>query len=74
MLGFQQRLLLEEQEKFIDYRFNKALVRRLTLLEGSELEGTEEGEEQEGKKRRGRRKGIFIAQKFTALSSIPIIN
>lgn len=38
MLGFQQRLLLEEQEKFIDYRFNKALVRRLTLLEGSELE------------------------------------
>jgi len=38
MLGFQQRLLLEEQEKFIDYRFNKALVRRLTLLEGVELE------------------------------------
>ena len=38
MLGFQQRLLLEEQEKFIDYRFNKALVRRLTLLEGAELE------------------------------------
>ncbi|GDX42431.1 MAG: hypothetical protein RLZZ446_975 [Bacteroidota bacterium] len=38
MLGFQQRLLLEEQEKFIDYRFNKALVRRLTLLEGGELE------------------------------------
>ncbi len=38
MLGFQQRLLLEEQEKFIDYRFNKALVRRLTLLESPELE------------------------------------
>ena len=38
MLGFQQRLLLEEQEKFIDYRFNKALVRRLTLLENSDLE------------------------------------
>jgi hypothetical protein len=38
MLSFQQRLLLEEQEKFIDYRFNKALVRRLTQLEGVELD------------------------------------
>lgn len=38
MLAFQQRLLLEEQEKFIDYRFNKAMVRRLTLLEGAELD------------------------------------
>ena len=38
MLSFQQRLLLEEQEKFIDYRFNKALVRRLTQLEGPELD------------------------------------
>lgn len=38
MLSFQQRLLLEEQEKFIDYRFNKALVRRLTYLEGAELD------------------------------------
>ncbi|MEO7923585.1 MAG: hypothetical protein ABIR30_07895 [Chitinophagaceae bacterium] len=38
MESFQKRLLLQEQEKFIDYRFNKALVRRLTLLEGSELD------------------------------------
>jgi plasmid maintenance system killer protein len=38
MLSFQQRLLLEEQEKFINYRFNKALVRRLTQLEGAELD------------------------------------
>lgn len=38
MLAFQQRLLLEEEEKFIDYRFNKAMVRRLTLLEGADLE------------------------------------
>ena len=38
MLSFQQRLLLEEQEKFISYRFNKALVRRLTQLEGAELD------------------------------------
>jgi len=30
MQSFQKRLLLEEQEKFIDHRFNKALVRRLT--------------------------------------------
>jgi hypothetical protein len=36
--SFQQRLLLEEQEKFIDHRFNKALVRRLTLLEGATLD------------------------------------
>ena len=38
MQSFQQRLIMEEQEKFVDYRFNKALVRRLTLLEGTELE------------------------------------
>ena len=38
MLSFQQRLLLEEEEKFIDFRFNKALVRRLTLLEPPELD------------------------------------
>ena len=38
MLAFQQRLLLQEEEKYIDYRFNKAMVRRLTLLEGADLE------------------------------------
>jgi len=36
--SFQRRLLLEEQDKFIDHRFNKALVRRLTLLESPELD------------------------------------
>jgi len=36
--SFQNRLLVEEQEKFIDHRFNKALVRRLTQLEGNELD------------------------------------
>jgi plasmid maintenance system killer protein len=36
--AFQKRLLLEEQEKFISFRFNKALVRRLTLLDGAELD------------------------------------
>ncbi len=36
--SFQQRLLMEEEQKFIDHRFNKALVRRLTLLESPELD------------------------------------
>ena len=38
MLRFQERLLQEEQEKFIDHRFNKQLVRRLTNLTGEELD------------------------------------
>ncbi len=38
MLSFQQRLLTEEQDKFVDNRFSKALVRRLTLLDGRELD------------------------------------
>jgi hypothetical protein len=38
MAAFQQRLLLEEEEKFVDHRFNKALVRRLTLLDGPALD------------------------------------
>lgn len=38
MLGFQQRLILEEQDKFIDYRFNKLLVRKITQLSGPELD------------------------------------
>jgi hypothetical protein len=38
MAAFQKRLLLEEQDKFVDHRFNKALVRRLTLLEGNQLD------------------------------------
>lgn len=36
MESFQLRLLREEQDKFIDYRFNKALVLRLTGLTGHE--------------------------------------
>ena len=36
--AFQKRLLLEEQDKFVDHRFSKALVRRLTLLEGNQLD------------------------------------
>ena len=38
MAAFQRRLLEEEREKSISHRFNKALVRRLTLLEGRELD------------------------------------
>lgn len=38
MASFQKRLLEEENEKFIDHRFNKALVRRLTLLDGAVLD------------------------------------
>jgi hypothetical protein len=35
-LRFQKRLLLQEQDKFIDHRFNKGLVLRLTGLTGEE--------------------------------------
>ena len=38
LASFQRRLLLDEQDKFIDYRFNKAVVRRLTMLTGTELD------------------------------------
>jgi hypothetical protein len=38
MLAFQRRLLTEEKDKFVDHRFNKALVRRLTSLTGNELD------------------------------------
>ena len=38
LASFQRRLLAEEQDKFIDHRFNKALVRRLTQLDGNALD------------------------------------
>lgn len=37
MMRFQERLLQQEQEKYIEYRFSPALVRRLTGLEGEDL-------------------------------------
>jgi hypothetical protein len=37
MLGFQRRLIEEEQDKFIDRRFTKSIVREITLLTGQEL-------------------------------------
>lgn len=38
MLSFQKRLVAQEQEKFVDHRFNKGLVRRLTGLDGNPLD------------------------------------
>lgn len=38
LAGFQRRLLQQEKDGYIDYRFSKALVRRLTLLTGNELD------------------------------------
>ncbi|MEO5947205.1 MAG: hypothetical protein ABIP79_10355 [Chitinophagaceae bacterium] len=38
MASFQQRLIQEEQDNFVVYRFSKALVRRLTALNGNELD------------------------------------
>ncbi len=38
MLRFQERLLDQERDKFIDHRFNKQLVRRLTNLTDEKLD------------------------------------
>lgn len=38
MASFQKRLLQQEEDKSVDHRFNKALVRRLTALDGNELD------------------------------------
>ena len=38
MLGFQKRLLQEEEDKFIDHRYSKTTVRKVTLLTGRELD------------------------------------
>ena len=38
MLAFQRRLILQEHDKYVDHRFTKALVRRLTGLDSCELE------------------------------------
>ncbi|HVZ57766.1 MAG TPA: hypothetical protein VG870_14000 [Chitinophagaceae bacterium] len=38
MQRFQERLLQQERDKFIDHRFNRGLVHRLTGLDGEELD------------------------------------
>lgn len=37
MLAFQQQLLMQEELRFIDYRFNRALIIKLTGLRGDDL-------------------------------------
>jgi hypothetical protein len=36
--AFQLRLEAQEQDKYVDYRFNKNLVRRITQLQGAQLD------------------------------------
>ncbi len=38
LASFQQRLITEEQDKFIDHRFSPLLVRKITHLSGTDLE------------------------------------
>ncbi len=38
MLAFQDRLLREEEERFIDHRFSRALIIKLTQLRGADLD------------------------------------
>lgn len=38
MLAFQQRLIQEEHDKYIDHRYTKFLVKKLTGLDGKQLE------------------------------------
>ena len=38
MLSLQRRLIEEEQDKYVDYRFNRVLVRKITGLEGPLLD------------------------------------
>ena len=38
MLAFQSRLLYDEQEKYVDHRFSRSLVRRITGLEAPALD------------------------------------
>lgn len=38
MLAFQKRLIIEEQEKFIDHRFTQTLAKKITHLNSPELD------------------------------------
>jgi hypothetical protein len=38
MKKFQNRLIDEEQNKFVDHKFNKQLIQQLTKLSGRDLE------------------------------------
>jgi hypothetical protein len=38
MLAFQRRLVEEEHDKYVDHRFNRSIVKKITHLEGDELD------------------------------------
>jgi hypothetical protein len=38
MLAFQKRLVEEEHDKFIEHRFNRSIVKKITHLDGDELD------------------------------------
>jgi hypothetical protein len=38
MLSLQRRLIEEEQDKYVDYRFNRTLVRKITGIKSPQLE------------------------------------
>ena len=38
MLGFQRRLIAEEEDNYIDHRFNKTVVKKITSLNGPDLD------------------------------------
>ena len=38
MLAFQRRLIDEEHDKYIDHRFNRSIIKKITHLDGSDLD------------------------------------
>jgi len=38
MLAFQRRLIEEEEDKFIDHRFNRSIVKKISHLDGDDLD------------------------------------
>ena len=38
MLAFQRRLVEEEHDKYVDHRFNRSIVKKITHLEGDEVD------------------------------------
>ena len=38
MQAFQNRLVEQEQDKYVNYRFNKTIVKKLTKLQGEQLD------------------------------------
>src|SRR4029077_20613701 len=38
MLAFQRRLVEDEEQKFVDHRFNRSIVKKISHLDGDELD------------------------------------